>query len=94
LADDSVLPRNDIKPYNSDNLYNDLRKREGSIKHRSSNVVDDLKLVSWASGKAWKDVKDYAFDEVEGSDTWIYLVENGVNLENPVRMDRNPTPNL
>lgn len=30
----------------------------------------------------WQDLRDY---NVAGSDTWIYLVENGVNEDHPVR---------
>ena len=89
LDGESTIPREDFTRNEAAESLNILRKREGTIQHRpdSSNgpaVVDDLKFVSWASGKAWKDIKDYAFDDAAGADTWVYLIENGVNLENSV----------
>lgn len=60
-----------------------LQKREGTLKSRP-NPPDELKLVSWAKGKKWSDLNSYAYDENLGTDTWIYLVENGVKADHPV----------
>jgi len=81
--DEAAIPNNHPVT-DSEDSFSRLQKREGIIKHRA-NAVDDLKLVSWASGKDWKDLTDYAYDEVLGTETWIYLIEWGVRADHPVR---------
>lgn len=52
------------------------------------DAPQDLDLVSWpprrripASGKMpW-----YVYDVARGTDTYIYIIDNGINMNNPVR---------
>ena len=49
----------------------------------------DLALVSWPPGrkfKGWFDFKrkPYMYDKRKISDTWIYVVDNGIDPQNPV----------
>ena len=57
-----------------------------------SNIVyqddapTDLKVVSWAKGRDFDDnsLRYYAYDKTGGQNSVLYVVENGVDLENEV----------
>lgn len=46
----------------------------------------DLKVVSWAEGKDFDDnnLNYYAYDKTGGQDSVLYVLENGVDLNNNV----------
>ena len=58
----------------------------------NSNIVyqedapKDLKVVSWAEGKDFEDknLKYYAYDKTGGQDSVLYVVENGIDIDNEV----------
>ena len=58
----------------------------------NSNIVyqddapTDLKVVSWAEGKDYDDnsLKYYAYDKTGGQDSVLYVVENGIDIDNKV----------
>lgn len=58
----------------------------------NSNIVyqedapKDLKVVSWAEGKDFDDnnLKYYAYDKTGGQDSVMYILENGIDIDNEV----------
>ena len=64
----------------------------GNLNIDKSNIVyqddapTDLKVVSWAEGRDFDDdsLKYYAYDKAGGQNSVLYVVENGVDLENEV----------
>lgn len=54
---------------------------------RQSNAPVDLKVVSWSPdppGIRLEDLKSYTFEDTGGDDTYVYLIENGIEPQNPV----------
>ena len=52
---------------------------------RQLNAPQDLKLVSWPPrppGIQLRDLKSFAYDDEGGDDTYIYLIENGIEPKN------------
>ena len=45
----------------------------------------DLDDISWAPGETFSSLKGYAFNANAGRETFMYVVENGIYPENPVR---------
>ena len=52
---------------------------------RQRNAPLDLKVVSWAPDTLFGDLSSYCFEKVSGDDTYIYIIENGLNPKNSVR---------
>ena len=49
-----------------------------------SNAPQDLDLISWSPVKPlpWR-MKGYVYDPSFGNDTYLYLIDNGLNIANP-----------
>lgn len=55
---------------------------------RQKNAPQDLDLVSWPPLKKWvKKMPGYDYDVVAGLDTYVYVIDNGVNMQTTVRTD-------
>ena len=52
---------------------------------RQKDAPQDLDLVSWPPLKRWvKDMPGYDYDVVAGLDTYVYVIDNGINMQNTV----------
>ena len=64
----------------------------GNLDIDNSNIVyqddapTDLKIVSWAEGEDFDDnnLKYYAYDKTGGRDSVLYVLENGIDIDNKV----------
>lgn len=56
---------------------------------RQRDAPQDLDLVSWPPKKRWvKNMPGYDYEVGAGVDTYIYVIDGGVNLQNPVSNER------
>ncbi len=52
---------------------------------RQKNAPQDLDLVSWPPFKNWvKKMPGYDYEVTAGFDTYIYVIDNGINMPNTV----------
>ena len=52
---------------------------------RQKNAPQDLDLVSWPPLKDWvRKMPGYDYEVTAGLDTYIYVIDNGVNMRNNV----------
>lgn len=61
------------------------------------DAPQDLDLVSWPPGKRLPvlgKMPYYRYDVAKGIDTYIYIIDNGINIDNAVRAPKTITTTL
>ena len=48
------------------------------------DAPSDLDVVSWARGEPFSSLKGYAYDASAGLNTYVYIIENGIDPDHPV----------
>ena len=57
-----------------------------------TDASKDLNLISWPPGKALPEkYRGYVYDVAGGIGTYIYVISNGINVQNPVRSFPSPS---
>ena len=64
-----------------------LRKRDGQITSQTTSVPTELSVIVQPSNSALADVRNYVYDDVAGENTYIYVIENGINVRHPEFQD-------
>ena len=55
---------------------------------RQKDAPQDLDLVSWPPLKDWvKKMPGYDYDVTAGLDTYVYIIDNGINMPNTASTD-------
>ena len=86
-----VSQRLNLKASNLDAFPSNVSNSDNSKLGKPSDLVyqidapPDLKVVSWPIASSLVDLKYYTYDKNGGQNSVIYVVENGIDLQNPVR---------
>lgn len=63
-----------------------ILKRDSGIRDvRQPLSPEDLSVLAWAPGVPSVDRVDYIFSERKGENTWVYILDTGVNSKHKVR---------